>query len=98
MAFSYFRFDYPNGMDDKLRSAYEKMRELNKEAPRKKYLKERKKLQRSRLNPAVAICRLFKARDKAACRVKCLHLYKRARIHLGNNTKHGYCSGQSPYS
>jgi hypothetical protein len=41
--FSYFRLDYPKGMDDKLRKAYEKMRALNNEAPRKKYLKERKK-------------------------------------------------------
>jgi Domain of Unknown Function (DUF748) len=44
--FSYFRFDYPNGMDDKLRDAYEKMNQLNHEKPRKKYLKERKKLNR----------------------------------------------------
>ncbi|NOT73579.1 MAG: DUF748 domain-containing protein [Cyclobacteriaceae bacterium] len=42
--FSFFKFDYPNGMDDDLREAYEKMRELNNEAPRKKYLKERKKI------------------------------------------------------
>ncbi len=42
--FSYFKFDYPNGMDDKLREAYDKMRELNNEEPRKRYLKERKKL------------------------------------------------------
>ncbi|MEJ0032766.1 MAG: hypothetical protein WDO15_21455 [Bacteroidota bacterium] len=39
--FSYFKFDYPNGMDDKLRDAYEKMRKMNNEKPRKKYLKER---------------------------------------------------------
>ncbi|HMJ69028.1 MAG TPA: DUF748 domain-containing protein [Cyclobacteriaceae bacterium] len=41
--FSYFKFDYPNGMDDKLRDAYDKMRELNNKGPRKKYLKQRKK-------------------------------------------------------
>lgn len=40
--FSYFELDYPNGIDEKLRRAYEKMIELNEEAPRKKYLKERK--------------------------------------------------------
>jgi hypothetical protein len=39
--FSYFQLDYPNGMDDKLREAYEKMQEMNSEKPRKKYLKER---------------------------------------------------------
>lgn len=39
--FSYFKFDYPNGMDDKLRDAYEKMKELDNEKPRKKYQKER---------------------------------------------------------
>jgi hypothetical protein len=42
--FSYFELDYPKGMDEKLRKAYDKMRELNDEMPRKKYLKERKKL------------------------------------------------------
>jgi Domain of Unknown Function (DUF748) len=41
--FSYFKFDYPNGAPEELRQAYQKMRELNSEAPRKKYLKERKK-------------------------------------------------------
>jgi hypothetical protein len=41
--FSYFQLDYPNGMDDKLRDAYDKMHEFNNERPRKKYLKERTK-------------------------------------------------------
>ena len=41
--FSYFKFEYHNGADDKLREAYAKMSELNGEKPRKKYLKERKK-------------------------------------------------------
>jgi len=45
--FSYFRLDYPNGMDDKLLKAFEKMQELNSETPRKKYLKERKKVART---------------------------------------------------
>ena len=41
--FSYFQFDYPNGVDEKLRDAYDKMREIDHEKPRKKYLKERMK-------------------------------------------------------
>ena len=41
--FSYFQFDYPNGVDDNLREAYEKMREIDNEKPRRKYLKERMK-------------------------------------------------------
>lgn len=40
--FSYFKFDYPNGVDDKLRKAFDKMRELDSKRPRKKYLKERR--------------------------------------------------------
>ncbi|PZR38746.1 MAG: hypothetical protein DI538_08865 [Azospira oryzae] len=42
--FSYFRLDYPEGMDDRLRKAYEKIKELNNEAPRKDYRKERSDL------------------------------------------------------
>ncbi|HEY5824406.1 MAG TPA: DUF748 domain-containing protein, partial [Cyclobacteriaceae bacterium] len=42
--FSYFRLDYPNGMDDKLLKAFEKIHKLNSEKPRKKYSEERKKL------------------------------------------------------
>lgn len=42
--FSYFKFDYPNGMSEKLRDAYEKMREDDNKKPRKKYLRERKKI------------------------------------------------------
>ena len=41
--FSVFQFDYPNGMDDKLRDAYDKMQEIDHEKPRKKYLKARMK-------------------------------------------------------
>jgi hypothetical protein len=41
--FSYFKFDYPNGLDDKLHEAYDRMSELNNKGPRKKYLKQRKK-------------------------------------------------------
>jgi hypothetical protein len=41
--FSYFKLEYPNGVDDRLRDAYHKMRELNYEKPRKEYLKERMK-------------------------------------------------------
>ncbi len=46
--FSFFKFDYPDGMDDKLRSAYEKMKQLNSEEPRKRYLKERERLARDK--------------------------------------------------
>lgn len=42
--FSYLEFDYPGGMDDKLREAYDEMREIDHKKPRKKYLKERKKI------------------------------------------------------
>ena len=40
--FSYFKLKYPGEIPDGLRKAYEKMNELNDEAPRKKYLEERK--------------------------------------------------------
>jgi len=42
--FSYFNLEYPNGINNKLRRAYEKMLDLDDEAPRKKYLNERKKV------------------------------------------------------
>ena len=41
--FSYFRIEYPQGMDDKLRKAYDKMNALNNKMPRKRYLELRKK-------------------------------------------------------
>jgi hypothetical protein len=40
--FSYFQLNYPGEIPDALRKAYQHMNELNEEAPRKKYLKERK--------------------------------------------------------
>jgi hypothetical protein len=40
--FSYFQLNYPGEIPDVLRKAYQHMKELNEEAPRKKYLKERK--------------------------------------------------------
>lgn len=42
--FSYFKFDYPNGADERLRKAYSKMQDLDKEKPRKRYLKDRLKV------------------------------------------------------
>jgi len=39
--FSYFKFDYPNGMDEKLLKAFAKMNDLDNKKPRKKYRKER---------------------------------------------------------
>jgi hypothetical protein len=41
--FSFFRFEYPNGMEDKLREAFDEMRASDNKRPRKKYLKERMK-------------------------------------------------------
>jgi hypothetical protein len=41
--FSYFKFDYPKGIDDKLREAYDKMQKLDNKKPRKRYLKDRMK-------------------------------------------------------
>ena len=46
--FSYFKLKYPGEIPDGLRKAYEKMNELNDEAPRKKYLEERKQQDKSK--------------------------------------------------
>ena len=41
--FSYFKLDYPGEIPRSLQKAYEKMDDLNNEAPRKKYFNRRKK-------------------------------------------------------
>ena len=41
--FSYFKLEYPGEIPKALDKAYQRMNELNDEAPRKKYLEERKK-------------------------------------------------------
>jgi hypothetical protein len=42
--FSFFRIDYQGEIPESLRKAYEELEELDEEFPRKKYLRERKKL------------------------------------------------------
>lgn len=41
--YSYFKFDYPKGMDDKLEEALDKMETMDNKKPRKKYRRERDK-------------------------------------------------------
>lgn len=42
--FSYLKFDYPSGMTHDLRKAFDKLEDIDNKNPRKKYLKERKKV------------------------------------------------------
>jgi hypothetical protein len=39
--FSFFKFDYPNGISDELKKAFDKMQDIDNKKPRKKYQKER---------------------------------------------------------